>query len=126
MAFAFSLMISCLASLGILGLVNTASARINSRSHQLGRLRCMGMTKGQILLMLILEGGSIGIGAAIFGTGICRVLLPLMTQGWRFTEVWTSSVLAALAAILLSVVTVCLPALKILKKSPTEITLSPE
>ena len=118
--------ISCLASLGFLGLVNTASARINSRSHQIGLLRCIGATKGQILLTLASEGGAIGLGASVLGCGICRLVFPLLTESWRFASLGVTLAIASVFTVLLAAGTIFIPALKILRSSPVETTRKAE
>ena len=40
-----SMITVCLLALGFLGLMNTVSSRIHSRLHEIGLLRCIGMTK---------------------------------------------------------------------------------
>lgn len=118
--------ISCLVSLGFLGLVNTASVRINSRSHQLGLLRCIGMTKPQILLMLAGEGGCIGLGASVFGIALCRIIFPFLTENWRFPSLGVTFAVASVLTVLLAAGTIFIPALKVLRSSPVETTRKAE
>ena len=120
------MVVVCLVSLGTLGLVNTASVRIHSRSHSLGLLRSIGMTKGQIILMLTAESAAIGLGACGVGLVASRVLLPLMEENWRYPALGPALGLACLGTVVLAVATVFVPALQIMRKSPTEIISSPD
>ena len=114
--------IACLVSLGFLGLVNTASVRVNSRSHQLGLLRCIGATKRQIILMLAGEGGVIGFCAAALGIAVCRLLFPLLTENWRFASIGVTLAVSSAVTVFLAAGTVFFPSLKILRASPVETT----
>ncbi len=110
-----AMVISCLVALGLLGLVNTASVRINSRATQINRLRSIGMTKAQVMLMLTGEGGIIGIAAAAVGSGITRLILPIITETWRYPAIAPTIAIASAACITLAVATVFVPAREVLK-----------
>ena len=84
------------------------------------------MTKGQIILMLTAESAAIGLGACGVGLVACRVLLPLMEENWRYPALGPALGLACLGTVVLAVATVFVPALQIMRKSPTEIISSPD
>ena len=118
--------ISCLVSLGFLGLVNTVSVRVHSKSHQLGLMRCIGMTKTQILIMLSSEGASFGIGAAILGCIVCRILFPILTEGWRYPSIGVTLAISSVLTVLIAAGTIFIPALKVLRSSPVDTTRKAE
>lgn len=54
------LLAGCVTVLGIVGLYNAMSSRIYSRRREFAMLRAVGMTRGQLLRMLLYEGGLYG------------------------------------------------------------------
>ena len=119
---AISLVIVCLLALGFLGLINTVSSRIYSRLHEIGLLRSIGMTKGQVYRMLVYEGVVFGLLASLLGAITCFLLLPHVQWYWLQTQTPLYLALACVVCIALSVLTIFLPARNVMKNSPTEIT----
>ena len=116
-----SMITVCLLALGFLGLMNTVSSRIHSRLHEIGLLRCIGMTKGQVYRMFVYEGAMFGVLASLLGTMGCLVMLPKFQENWLHTQMPLVLVLSCLVCIALAVCTIFLPTHAVLKKNPTDI-----
>lgn len=112
----------CLFALGFLGLMNTVSSRIHCRLHEIGLLRCIGMTKGQVYRMFVYEGAVFGIFASLLGTVVCFIMLPKFQENWLHTQMPLYLALSCVICIALAVCTIFLPIHAVLKKNPTEIT----
>lgn len=116
------LVLVCLLAIGFLGLINTVSSRIHSRLHEIGLLRSVGMTKGQVYRMLIYEGAVFGILPSLLSVAVCFILLPQIRWYWLETEALFYLVLSCIVCIVLSILTIFLPARTVMKYSPAEIT----
>ena len=117
-----SMIAVCLLALGFLGLMNTVSSRIHSRLHEIGLLRCIGMTKGQVYRMFVYEGMAFGFLASLLGITGCLVMLPKFQENWLHTQTPLYLVLSCIFCIVIAVCTIFLPVRAAMKKSPTEIT----
>ena len=117
----YSMITLSLLALGFLGLMNTVSSRLLSRRHEIGLLRCIGMTKGQIYRMYVYEGVLFGVLASLFGIAGSFWLLSKFQGKWMQTQMPLYLVLSCIFCIVLAVCTVFSPIRTILKKSPTEI-----
>jgi putative ABC transport system permease protein len=66
-----------------LGIINTLTMNIMERTQEIGMLRAIGMTRGQIIKMVLSEAGLMGLIGAIsglvFGIILSRVFLAGMT-----------------------------------------------
>ncbi len=110
----------CLLALGFLGLMNTVSNRIYNRMHEIGLLRCIGMTKGQIYRMFIYEAVVYGVLASLLGVAVCALILPNIQSNWLQTNAPFYLVMSCLICIVLSIITVFIPAKEVLRHNPTE------
>ena len=117
----YSMITFSLLVLGFLGLINTVSSRIHSRQHEIGLLRSIGMTKGQIYRMFVYEGALFGVLASLFGIAGSVWLLSKFQVGWTQTQMPIYMILSCNFCIVLAVCTVVIPIRTILKKNPTEI-----
>ena len=117
----YSMITFSLLVLGFLGLMNTVSSRIHSLQHQIGLLRSIGMTKGQVYRMFVYEGALFGVLASLFGIAGSVWLLSKFQVGWVQTRMPLYMILSCTICIALAVCTVFLPIRTILKKNPTEI-----
>ena len=117
-----SMLSVCLLALGFLGLMNTVSSRVHSRLHEIGLLRCIGMTKGQVYRMFVYEGAAFGVLASLLGIAGCLFILPKFQGNWLHTQTPLYLVLSCIVCMVLAVCTVFLPVRGILKKNPTQIT----
>lgn len=115
----FALTISLLA-LGMLGLLNTVTNRLYNRTHEIGLLRCIGMTKGQILRQFAGEGAVFGLLASVVGTGACMLVFPHFVRGWYQTLAPAMLLASCLVCMALAVLTAFLPARTILRGTPAE------
>lgn len=63
---------------------NALSMTVAERSHELGMLRCVGMTRSQVSVQVIIEGFILGIVGALAGAGVgilmSKGLTSLMSQ----------------------------------------------
>lgn len=76
----------CLFVMGFFGLVNTVSGRVYGRLHEIGLLRCIGMTKGQVYRMFVYEGCVFGCVAAGIGMAVSLVILGKYQENWWDTQ----------------------------------------
>jgi putative ABC transport system permease protein len=118
---AFSLL-DVLASIGVivaaLGVINTLMMNVLERRREIGALRSIGMTRAQIIRMILAEAGAMGaIGAAFgiaFGVLLSRVFVEGMkiTTGYRlvFSLPFTSVLLGLAIAFVVSQLAALYPA----------------
>ena len=117
----YSMITFSLLVIGFLGLINTVSSRIHSRQHEIGLLRSIGMTKGQIYRMFVYEGALFGVLASLFSIAGSVWLLSKFQVCWTQTKMPIYMILSCIFCIVLAVCTVVIPIRTILKKNPTEI-----
>lgn len=118
---AFSLL-DVLAAIGVivaaLGVINTMMMNVLERRREIGALRSIGMTRAQIIRMILAEAGAMGaIGAAFgiaFGVLLSRVFVEGMkiTTGYRlvFSLPFTSVLLGLAIAFVVSQLAALYPA----------------
>ena len=87
-------------------------SRIHSRLHEIGLLRCIGMTKGQVYRMFVYEGAAFGALASLLGMAGCLVMLPKFHQSWLHTPMPLVLVLSYLVCIALAVCTIFYPPMR--------------
>jgi len=103
-----------------LGISNTMTMNVMERTQEIGMLRSVGMTRGQIMLMILAEAGVMGlIGGAlgvIFGNILARILMLAMTamSGYNLTYVLPAErmLVAVGLAVLVANLAALLPALR--------------
>ena len=88
-------LLDVLANIGVvvaaLGVINTMMMNVLERQREIGSLRSIGMTRRQIIRMILAESGAMGAAGAVFGIGfgllLTRVLIDGMQQmsGYRLT-----------------------------------------
>lgn len=108
---------------------NALSMTVAERNHEFGLLRCVGMTRRQIMLQVILEGLILGLAGAMIGAvaGIllseglsvfmARILGQELERGVISTSILISSMLVGIVVTLISAV---VPAIKAGKSSPVQ------
>jgi putative ABC transport system permease protein len=72
----FSTLVGFSALIAAVGLVNTLTVGILQRIRELGLLRALGFTTGQLRAMILVEGAQLTVGAVVFG------LLLGIFYGW--------------------------------------------
>lgn len=105
---------------GFMGITNTLTMNVLERTQEIGMLRAVGMTRGQVVRMILSEAALMGlIGGLmglVFGVVLSRLFLSAMTSmsGYRLTYVLPlGNVLAALLiALLTSQLAAILPTLR--------------
>lgn len=63
----FSVLVGFSALIAAVGLVNTLTVGILQRIRELGLLRALGFSKGQLRTMILVEGAQLTVGAVVFG-----------------------------------------------------------
>jgi putative ABC transport system permease protein len=85
---AFSLL-DVLASIGVivaaLGVINTLMMNVLERRREIGALRSIGMTRTQVIRMILAEAGALGGIGAVFGIGFGVLLSRVFVEGMRVT-----------------------------------------
>jgi putative ABC transport system permease protein len=83
---AFSLL-DVLANIGVvvaaLGVINTMMMNVLERQREIGALRSIGMTRMQVIKMILAEAGAMGAIGAVFGIGFGIVLSSVFVQGMQ-------------------------------------------
>jgi putative ABC transport system permease protein len=105
---------------GFMGIINTLTMNVMERTQEIGMLRAVGMTRGQVVRMVLSEAALMGlIGGLmglVFGVILSRLFLTAMTSmsGYRITYMLPlGNILAALLiAFLTSQVAALLPTLR--------------
>ncbi len=103
---------------GFFGIVNTLTMNVIERTQEIGMLRGVGMTRGQVVRMILAEAALIGIIGGVlglvFGVILSRIFLLAMTamSGYKLTYLLPLQriFLAVLLAFLVSQVAASLPA----------------
>ena len=114
----FDVMAMIAVVVGSLGVVNTLTMSVIERTQEIGMLRAIGMTRGQIVKMVLAEAGLIGLFGGLLGlvTGIilARILFIGMTtmSGYRLTFVMPIDgvIITLIVALVVSQIAAILPA----------------
>jgi ABC-type antimicrobial peptide transport system permease subunit len=93
-----------------LGVINTMTMNILERVREIGMLRAIGMTRGQVGRMVLAEAGAMGVIGAIFGLGIGWLIAENMvvemgqSSGWQFDYIFPTAafVSAAITTLIIS------------------------
>ena len=71
-------LVSVLLTIIVIGVMNSLWMAIRERTKEIGTLRAIGMGRGRVLAMFVIEAGVLAFGAtvagALLGSGICLVL----------------------------------------------------
>jgi len=105
---------------GFMGIMNTLTMNVMERTQEIGMLRGVGMTRLQVLVMILAEAVQIGLLGGVlglaFGVILSRILMAAMTamSGYTLAYVlpWDRVLLAILMAVVISQLAALLPALK--------------
>ena len=65
------------------GIASVLVVSVVQRSREIGILRAMGITRGQVLRVFLLQGGLLGLGGAMLGSGIGATALYLWQHFMR-------------------------------------------
>ena len=129
-------------ALAALGMVNTMLMAIHERTHEFGILRAIGMHKGWLLLMVMLESFGLALLSAVIGAaiGVALVLGPLrrgidmsanLPDGFDMVGVNIEPVLhmalapqqvayASLMVVALAMIAALLPSWRVMRLKPAE------
>ncbi len=87
-----------------LGVVNTMTMNILERVREIGMLRSIGMTRGQVGRMVLAEAGAMGVIGGLFGIGIgwlvSKDMVTGMGQGtsWQFDYIFPTTAFVSAAS----------------------------
>jgi putative ABC transport system permease protein len=80
-------LLDVLANIGVLvaalGVINTMMMNVLERRREIGALRSIGMTRAQVIRMILAESGAMGAIGAVFGIGFGVLLSRVMVQGMQ-------------------------------------------
>jgi putative ABC transport system permease protein len=88
---------------GALGVVNTLTMSILERTREIGMLRSVGMTRWQIVWMILAEAAAMGVIAALMGAGAGLALLAVMIKGMEVNSGWSLSYVFPTAPLIVSI-----------------------
>ena len=66
---------------GALGVINTMTMNVLERVREIGTLRSIGMTRGQLAQMVLSEAGAMGALGAVFGISVALPFSTVMVSG---------------------------------------------
>lgn len=105
--------------IGFLGIVNTLMISVMRRTREIGLLRAVGMTRGQVAASILLEGvlmaavgGVLGAAGGVIGAWYPMAALTLKTTGFAMPRVvpWVTLGLAVASAVLVGLAAAAVPA----------------
>ena len=108
-----------LVALAMASVFNSAVLDVRERLNEVGVFKALGMTPGQILLMVLSSGATLGALAGVLGAplGVALVQVTLTALGqytgfgsFDFEPQWLTLILPALLAVLVSLLGSCIPA----------------
>jgi putative ABC transport system permease protein len=67
--------------IGALGVINTLTMNVIERQREIGGLRSLGMTRGQVLRMVLAEALTLGFMGGIYGMSVGYVIANVTIQG---------------------------------------------
>ncbi|HLF28528.1 MAG TPA: FtsX-like permease family protein [Anaerolineae bacterium] len=80
-------LLDVLANIGVLvaalGVINTMMMNVLERQREIGSLRSIGMTRAQVIRMILAESGAMGAVGAVFGVGFGILLSRVFVEGMR-------------------------------------------
>ncbi len=105
---------------GFLGIANTLTMNVMERTQEIGMLRAVGMTRGQVVKMIMAEAALMGliggILGVVFGIILSRILMQAMTamSGYVLEYILPTErvIFALIIALLVSQVAAFLPSLR--------------
>jgi putative ABC transport system permease protein len=68
------LLLGVILLLVVVGIMNTMYMSIRERTREIGTMRAIGMSRGRVLGLFLLEALALGIGASAFGAGLGVVI----------------------------------------------------
>lgn len=91
-----------------MGVVNTLTMNVIERTQEIGMLRSIGLTRGQVLTMILAEAGLMGLIGGIlglvFGIILTRIFLSAMTAMSGYKVTYVLPLVAIIAGVLISLV----------------------
>lgn len=111
-----------------LGIINTLTMNVMERTKEIGMLRSIGMTREQVILMILAEAGLIGIVGGLlgllFGALLSKIFLEAMMvmSGYRLTFILPPEgvVISLILALVISQLAALIPGLRAARTSIME------
>lgn len=111
-----------------LGIINTLTMNVMERTKEIGMLRSIGMTREQVILMILAEAGLIGIVGGLlgllFGALLSKIFLEAMMamSGYRLTFIlpFEGLVVSVVLALVISQLAALIPGLRAARTSIME------
>jgi len=88
---------------GAMGVINTLTMSILERTREIGMLRSLGMTRGQVVWMVLAEAAVIGIIATLMGIGAGLALTAVMVKSMSVSSGWSLSYVFPTAPLIVSI-----------------------
>jgi ABC-type lipoprotein release transport system permease subunit len=86
-AISTRIMLLILFILALLGIANTVLLAILERTKEIGMMRSLGMTDGELIMLMTFESGFIGVIGSIVGIIIgCLINIPMVKYGIDFSS----------------------------------------
>lgn len=107
-------------AVGFLGITNTLTMNVMERTQEIGMLRAVGMTRGQVQRMILAEAALMGVIGGVlgvvFGVVLSRIFMLAMTamSGYNLAYVLPSDrvILALVIALVVSQIAAFIPAVR--------------
>ncbi len=105
---------------GGIGIMNVLFVTVKERTREIGILKALGSSKGDILLEFLLEAACIGVFGGVVGVALGFGLMPVVGNFMTVLPTTASAILALLFAVLTGTLFGFYPALKASKLVPIE------
>ncbi|MCL4393344.1 MAG: FtsX-like permease family protein, partial [Chloroflexi bacterium] len=104
----FDAMVWIAVLVGALGVINTMTMNVLERVHEIGTLRSIGLSRGQLARMVLAEAGAMGVLGSVFGIAVAlpvsRVMVSGMSQGSGFPVTFVFPGAAFVAGVIIALV----------------------
>ncbi|MBN1147055.1 MAG: ABC transporter permease [Anaerolineales bacterium] len=67
--------------IGAMGVINTLTMNVIERQREIGGLRSLGMTRGQVLRMVLAEALALGLMGGVYGLGVGYLIANALIEG---------------------------------------------
>lgn len=75
-----SLLVFILMAIVVVGILNTLAIAIRERTREIGTLRAIGMQRGQVRRLLLIEAGMLGAGSAVAGAAVALLVAAAINR----------------------------------------------
>lgn len=89
--------------IGSLGVINTLTMSVIERTQEIGMLRAIGMTRGQVVKMVLAEAGLMGLFGGLLGLATGIILARILFYGMKAMSGYSLTFVMPLDGVLLTV-----------------------